>query len=159
MRNVITMAALAAALTLGPAVLPGCGGGGGSAEHPAEVEASDVAMPEDIVAGMARLTELIAQLEDPLKVGKDLHLQRPVADEIAIVAEGLAGVSGKSHPPAVVANIDAKGKGIAKEARRLADALRKKDAKTARIARDATAGLVTRLQNELPKKPADGEDG
>ena len=158
MRNLTMVLALVAAIGA-PAALLGCGGGGGGGKtsHPAELQPDDVKMPEDLEKGMARLNELLTQLEDPLKVGKELHTHRPVADEVAIVAEGLSGLAGKSHPPAVVANVESKGKTIAKEARRLAEALRKKDAETARAAHTATAGLVRRLNNELPRKPAEDE--
>lgn len=154
--RIATAMALASALVL-PTAIAGCGGeSGGSAGHPADLEAADVQVPEDLGACMARMTELLEQLNDPLKVGKDLHEQRPIADEIAILADALSGVAAKGHTPQVVANVDSKGRGIAKEARRLAAALRKKDAATARAAHTATAGLVIRLSNELPKpKPED----
>ena len=93
-----------------------------------------------------------------MKAGTDLHVQRPFADEVAIVANGLSKIAAKGHSPQLVATVDTKCKGIAKEARRLAKALRKKDAEGARTAHSATAGLVRRLTNELPR-PKTGEDG
>ncbi len=154
----MTMTMLTAVLAM-PLALLGCGGdSSGGTTHPAEVEIDSITMPADLEAAMARLSELLAQLDDPLKVGKELHTQRPIADEAAIVADALGELAAKSHAPGVVANVDTKGKAIAKEARRLAVALRKKDAATARAAHTATAGLVRRLANELPRKPAP-EDG
>lgn len=148
------MAAMLACLMTSVLALAGCGDSSGPGSHPEAVEPDSVTVPEDLESAMARMNELLTQLDDPLKVGKELHTHRPVADEIAIVADALTELAGKSHPPGVVANVDKKGKAIAKEARRLATALRKKDAATARAAHEATKGLVRRLANELPRKPA-----
>ena len=130
-------------------LLPACGGGGD--EHPAPVEAADVVQPTDARAAVARLSELLEQLTGPLGEGKDLHAHRPVADELAIVADTVGELAGKNFGPELTAKLGGRAGEIAREGRKLAGFLRKDDAEKARVVHKAMINLVARLKDTLPR--------